>query len=118
MKGPPNPILQPSKPQIGLNPSPIGPNHSVTSINTMGQKWVAGKGAYSVHFAEYSVTGRRSEMEDAFIADVVFGHSFPKAAREKGKYIIGVNLRGHLGEKSGEKAEFVGISVVAFFFSA
>jgi len=50
----------------------------------MGQKWAAGKGAYTVHYAEYSVTGRRLEMEDAFIADVQFGKSFPNAAKEKG----------------------------------
>src|SRR5688572_14752862 len=50
----------------------------------MGQKWSASKGKFSLQYAEYSVTGRRSEMEDAFIADLQFGKSYPKQAKAKG----------------------------------
>jgi protein phosphatase 1L len=74
----------------------------------MGQKWAAEKGAYSVQYAEYSVCGRRNEMEDAFIADVVFGREFPRAAKEKGMDVSSVSaitgslfgvFDGHSGAK-------------------
>jgi len=48
----------------------------------MGQRWTVTKENYIVRYAEYSIQGLRSEMEDSFIADLTFGRQFTKIAKK------------------------------------